>query len=95
MEQTPILVGLIAAAAVGIFARGLLGTVGPVLAAQMSKDRIAALASFATWTDVGLAAGAFFGIVGVVEIGYATSYALLAMMSAVAAVWHRLSAKPV
>jgi len=43
----------------------------------------------------GLAAGAFFGIVGVVEIGYATSYALLAIMSAVAAVWHRQSTKPV
>jgi len=78
-----------------IFARGLLGTVGQVLAAEKSTDRIAALASFATWTDVGLAAGAFFGIVGVVEIGYATSYALLAIMSAVAAVWYRQSTKPV
>ena len=57
---------------------------GPVLAAQKSTDRIAALASFATWTDVGLAAGAFFGLVGVVEIGYAPSYALLAVLSAVA-----------
>ena len=78
-----------------IFARALLATVGPVLAAETSTDRIAALASFATWTDVGLAAGAFFGIVGVVEIGYATSYALLATVSAVAAVWHRLSTRPV
>jgi predicted MFS family arabinose efflux permease len=78
-----------------IFARGLLGTVGPVLAAEKSTDHIAALASFATWTDIGLAAGAFFGIVGVVEIGYATSYALLAIMSAVAAVWYRQSTKPV
>lgn len=72
-----------------IFSRALLGTVGPVLAAEKSTDRIAALASFATWTDVGLAAGAFFGIVGVVEIGYATSYSLLAIMSAVAAVWYQ------
>ena len=77
-----------------IFSRGLLGTVGPVLAAEKSTDRIAALASFATWTDVGLAAGAFFGIVGVVEIGYATSYALLAVITAVAAVWYRRSVKP-
>lgn len=76
-----------------IFSRGLLGTVGPVLAAEKSTDRIAALASFATWTDVGLAAGAFFGIVGVVEIGYATSYTLLAIMSAVAAVWYRRSVR--
>jgi MFS family permease len=71
-----------------IFSRALLGTVGPVLAAQKSTDRIAALASFATWTDVGLAAGAFFGLVGIVEIGYTASYALLAVLSAVAAVWH-------
>jgi hypothetical protein len=71
-----------------ILSRALLGTVGPVLAAQKSTDRIAALASFATWTDVGLAAGAFFGLVGVVEIGYTASYALLAVLSAVAAVWH-------
>jgi hypothetical protein len=70
-----------------IFARAVLATVGPILAAEKSTDRIAALASFATWTDVGLAAGAFFGLVGVVEIGYATSYALLAVLSAAAAVW--------
>ena len=77
-----------------IFSRALLGTVGPVLAAQRSTDRIAALASFATWTDVGLAAGAFFGLVGVVEIGYTASYALLAILSAVAAVWHFRSVSP-
>ena len=70
-----------------IFSRALLGTVGPVLAAQKSTDRIAALASFATWTDVGLAAGAFFGLVGIVEIGYTASYSLLAILSAAAAVW--------
>ena len=78
-----------------IFSRALLGTVGPVLAAQKSTDRIAALASFATWTDVGLAAGAFFGLVGIVEIGYTASYALLAVLSAVAAVWHFRSVKSV
>ena len=78
-----------------IFSRALLGTVGPVLAAQRSTDRIAALASFATWTDVGLAAGAFFGLVGVVEIGYTTSYALLAVLSVAAAVWQSRSVTPV
>ena len=78
-----------------IFSRGLLGTVGPVLAAEKSTDRIAALASFATWTDVGLAAGAFFGIVGVVEIGYTASYASLAVLSAVAALWHFRSVKAI
>jgi hypothetical protein len=78
-----------------IFSRALLGTVGPVLAAQKSTDRIAALASFATWTDVGLAAGAFFGLVGIVEIGYPTTYALLAILSAAAAVWQIRSVRPV
>ena len=76
-----------------IVSRALLSTVGPVLAAQRSTDRIAALASFATWTDIGLAAGAFFGLVGVLEIGYPTSYALLAVLSAVAAVWQSRSVK--
>ncbi len=75
-----------------IFARAVLATVGPVLAAQKSTDRIAALASYATWTDVGLAAGAFFGLVGIVEIGYTTTYALLAVLSAAAAVWQFRSA---
>ena len=78
-----------------IFSRALLATVGPVLAAQKSTDRIAALASFATWTDVGLAAGAFFGLVGVVEIGYTTSYALLAILLAAAAVSHFRSGKSI
>ena len=76
-----------------IVSRALLSTVGPVLAAQKSTDRIAALASFATWTDIGLAAGAFFGLVGVLEIGYATSYALLAVLSAAAAIWQSRSVR--
>jgi MFS transporter, DHA1 family, inner membrane transport protein len=70
-----------------ILARALLGTAGPVLAAEKSTDRIAALASYATWTDVGLAAGAFFGIVGVTEIGYSSSYALLAVLLLATALW--------
>ena len=70
-----------------ILTRALLGTAGPVLAAERSTDRIAALASYATWTDVGLAAGAFFGIVGVAEIGYAGSYALLAILLVATALW--------
>jgi len=70
-----------------ILARAMLGTAGPVLAAEKSTDRIAALASYATWTDVGLAAGAFFGIVGVAEFGYAGSYALLAALLVATALW--------
>ena len=70
-----------------ILARALLGTAGPVLAAEKSTDRIAALASYATWTDVGLAAGAFFGVIGIAEIGYASSYALLAILLVATALW--------
>jgi MFS family permease len=77
-----------------ILARALLGTAGPVLAAERSTDRIAALASYATWTDVGLAAGAFFGIVGVTEIGYASSYALLAVLLLATALWQFRNLSP-
>jgi MFS transporter, DHA1 family, inner membrane transport protein len=77
-----------------ILARALLGTAGPVLAAEKSTDRIAALASYATWTDVGLAAGAFFGIIGIAEIGYASSYALLAVLLVATALWQFRSLKP-
>jgi MFS family permease len=78
-----------------IVARALLSTAGPVLAAEKSTDRIAALASYATWTDVGLAAGAFFGMVGVVEIGYPASFTLLAILLVAAAVWQFRSVKPI
>lgn len=77
-----------------ILARALLGTAGPVLAAERSTDRIAALASYATWTDVGLAAGAFFGIVGVTELGYAGSYALLAVLLSATALWQFMRPHP-
>jgi MFS transporter, DHA1 family, inner membrane transport protein len=77
-----------------ILARALLGTAGPMLAAEKSTDRIAALASYATWTDVGLAAGAFFGIIGITEIGYASSYALLAILLVATALWQFRSLNP-
>jgi len=77
-----------------ILARALLGTAGPILAAEKSTDRIAALASYATWTDVGLAAGAFFGIIGIAEIGYASSYALLAVLLPATALWQFRSLSP-
>lgn len=76
-----------------ILARALLGTAGPVLAAERSTDRIAALASYATWTDVGLAAGAFFGIVGISAIGTASSYVLLAVLLVATVLWQFRSAR--
>jgi MFS family permease len=71
-----------------IVARALLTTVSPVLAAQRSPDRIGALASFATWSDVGLAAGAFLGTVGISALGLVPTYAALAVLVAAMAVFH-------
>jgi DHA1 family inner membrane transport protein len=75
-----------------IVARALLTTVSPVLAAQRSPDRIGALAAFATWSDVGLAAGAFLGTVGISAIGLVPTYATLAVLVAGMAVFHHARA---
>ena len=75
-----------------IVARALLTIVSPVLAAQRSPDRIGALASFATWSDVGLAAGAFLGTVGISAIGLVPVYAALAVLVAGMAVFHHCRA---
>src|SRR4051794_33795965 len=78
-----------------IVARALLTTVSPVLAAQRSPDRIGALASFATWSDVGLAAGAFLGAVGLSAIGLVPVYATLAVLVAGMALFHHVRAAAV
>ena len=70
-----------------ICSRGILSTVGPVLAAEQSPDRIAALASYATWNDVGLAGGAFLGVVGVASLGATPTYALMAAALLLATAW--------
>jgi DHA1 family inner membrane transport protein len=75
-----------------IISRALLTTVSPVLAAQRSPDRIGALASFATWSDVGLAAGAFLGTVGISALGLVPTYATLAVLVAGMAVFHHFRA---
>jgi MFS transporter, DHA1 family, inner membrane transport protein len=75
-----------------IVARALLMTVSPVLAAQRSPDRIGALASFATWSDTGLAAGAFLGTVGISTLGLVPVYATLAVLVAGMALLHHARA---
>jgi MFS transporter, DHA1 family, inner membrane transport protein len=75
-----------------IVARALLTTVSPVLAAQRSPDRIGALASFATWSDVGLAAGAFLGTVGISALGLVPTYAALAVLVAAMAAFQHVRA---
>jgi MFS family permease len=76
-----------AGAIVVIVSRALLTTVGPVLAAERSTDRIGALAAYATWTDVGLAAGAFFGAVGLATIGTTPTYGLMTATLVAISLW--------
>jgi predicted MFS family arabinose efflux permease len=76
-----------------ICSRAILTTVGPVLAAEKSTDRIAALASYSTWTDVGLAGGAFLGTVGVASLGPAPTYSLMATALLLAAAWHIIESR--
>ena len=63
-----------AGAVVLIVARALFAIVSPVIAAQQSTDRIGAIAAYATWSDCGLAAGAFIGIMGMEWAGYPATY---------------------
>ena len=64
-------------AVVLIFARVIFAIVAPIVAAEQSTDRIGAIAAYATWSDCGLAAGAFIGIMGMEWIGYPLTYAAL------------------
>ena len=73
-----------------IVARALFAIVSPVIAAQQSTDRIGAIASYATWSDCGLAAGAFIGIMGMEWAGYPATYAMLAAATLAAIVWFSL-----
>jgi MFS family permease len=82
-----------AGALVVIFSRGILQTVAPVLAAQTSTDRIAALASYSTWSDVGLAGGAFLGTVGVASLGATPTYSLMATALLAAIAWQFVASR--
>lgn len=71
-------------------ARAMFAIVGPVLAAQRSSDRIGAIAAYTTWTDCGLAAGAFAGIVAVEALGSRSTYLFLALITLLVIIWFRL-----
>jgi predicted MFS family arabinose efflux permease len=94
-----IVVGLIAIAmghvyvgsVVLIFARVIFAIVAPIVAAEQSSDRIGAIAAYATWSDCGLAAGAFIGIMGMEWIGYPLTYAALGGLTLAAIVWFTLA----
>ena len=73
-----------------IFARVVFAIVAPIVAAEQSTDRIGAIAAYATWSDVGLAAGAFIGIMGMELLGYPMTYAALGAMTLAAVAWFTL-----
>jgi MFS family permease len=74
-------------AVVLIFARVVFAIVAPIVAAEQSTDRIGAIAAYATWSDVGLAAGAFIGIMGMEWLGYPVTYAALAAATLASVIW--------
>ena len=74
-----------------ILARVVFAIVAPIVAAQQSSDRIGAIAAYATWSDVGLAAGAFIGIMGMELLGYPVTYAALAAVTLAAVIWFTLA----
>jgi MFS family permease len=70
-----------------IFARVVFAIIGPIVAAEQSTDRIGAIAAYATWSDCGLAAGAFIGIMGMEWLGYPVTYAALGVVTLAAVMW--------
>jgi len=74
-----------------IFARVVFAIVAPIVAAEQSTDRIGAIAAYATWSDCGLAAGAFIGIMGMEWLGYPITYAALGAVTLAAVVWFTLA----
>jgi predicted MFS family arabinose efflux permease len=72
-------------AVVLMVARAMFAIIGPIVAAQQSADRIGAIAAYSTWSDCGLAAGAFLGIVGMQWAGFPLTYATLAATTLAAA----------
>jgi MFS transporter, DHA1 family, inner membrane transport protein len=74
-----------------IFARVVFAIVAPIVAAGQSTDRIGAIAAYATWSDCGLAAGAFIGIMGMELLGYPVTYAALGAVTLAAMIWFTLA----
>ena len=79
-----------AGAVVLMIARAMIAIVGPMIAAQQSVDRIGAIAAYTTWSDCGLAAGAFLGILAFEWAGYPLTYAALGGLTAAATIYFTL-----
>lgn len=74
-------------AAILLVSRALFFIIAPMVAAAMSEDRIGAIAAYSTWSDLGLAGGAFLGILAVQGLGYPLPYAVLCAATLAATVW--------
>ncbi|MEA2929511.1 MAG: hypothetical protein QOG38_1939 [Hyphomicrobiales bacterium] len=81
-------------AAILLFARALFFIIAPMVAARLSQDRIGAIAAYTTWSDLGLAGGAFLGILAVQGLGYPLPYAILTIATLAAAAWVSRAAPP-
>jgi MFS family permease len=73
--------------AILLLARALFFIIAPMVAARLSEDRIGAIAAYTTWSDLGLAGGAFLGILAVQGLGYPLPYAILTAATLGAALW--------
>jgi DHA1 family inner membrane transport protein len=75
-----------------MIARAMFAIIGPIIAAEQSTDRIGAIAAYSTWSDCGLAAGAFLGLVGMQWAGFPLTYVTLAATILAALGWFMLRA---
>jgi MFS family permease len=83
-----------AGAAILIVSRPLLAVVGPIIAAQRAPhDRIDAMASYATWSDTGLALGPLVGTLALAWAGFTATYVLLAAAIVAALGWQMAASK--
>ena len=83
-----------AGCAILLFTRALFAIIGPLVAARLSEDRIGAIAAYTTWSDLGLAGGAFLGILAVQGLGYPVPYAMLTIATLAATGWIALRPAP-
>jgi MFS family permease len=80
--------------AILLFTRALFFIIAPMVAARRSEDRIGAIAAYTTWSDLGLAGGAFLGILAVGGFGYPLPYAALTIATLAATLWLVLRPAP-
>jgi len=74
-------------AAILVCSRALFFIIAPMVAARRSPDRIGAIAAYTTWSDLGLAGGAFLGILAVEGFGFPLTYAVLCGLTLAAIAW--------